>query len=91
MPRKGPPQASNKPRRRIRKLRLFGLLLILLVLGSLSFTFGLVTSSRADPLTDPARLQREVDGYVYDSKGDGLAVLRIARQIHNPLRQDRPL
>jgi penicillin-binding protein 1A len=79
VPRKGPPQASNKPRRRIRKLRLFGLLLILLVLGSLSFTFGLVTSIASEiPSLDPARLQqREVDGYVYDSKGERvLAVLR---------------
>jgi penicillin-binding protein 1A len=79
VPRTGPPQASNKPRRRIRKLRLFGLLLILLVLGSLSFTFGLVTSIASEiPSLDPARLQqREVDGYVYDSKGERvLAVLR---------------
>jgi len=79
VPRNGPPQASNKPRRRIRKLRLFGLLLILLVLGSLSFTFGLVTSIASEtPSLDPARLQqREVDGYVYDSSGRRvLAVLR---------------
>ncbi|MDQ2910314.1 MAG: PBP1A family penicillin-binding protein [Actinomycetota bacterium] len=78
MPRTRPPQASSK-RRRIRKLRLFGLLLILFVLGSLSFTFGLVTSIASEvPSLDPARLQqREVDGYVYDSKGQRiLAVLR---------------
>ena len=54
MPRTGPPQASNKPRRRIRKLRLFGLLLILFILGSLSFTFGLVTSIASEvPSLDP--------------------------------------
>ncbi len=79
MPRTGPPQVSKKPRRRIRKLRLFGLLLILFILGSLSFTFGLVTSIASEvPSLDPARLQqREVDGYVYDSKGERiLAVLR---------------
>jgi penicillin-binding protein 1A len=70
---------STKPRRRIRKLRLFGLLLILFILGSLSFTFGLVTSIASEvPSLDPSRLQqREVDGYVYDSKGERvLAVLR---------------
>ena len=79
VPRNGPPQVSKKPRRRIRKLRLFGLLLILFILGSLSFTFGLVTSIASEvPSLDPARLQqREVDGYVYDSKGERiLAVLR---------------
>jgi penicillin-binding protein 1A len=79
VPRTGPPQASKKPRRRIRKLRLFGLLLILFILGSLSFTFGLVTSIASEvPSLDPTRLQqREVDGYVYDSKGQRiLAVLR---------------
>ncbi|HEV8098546.1 MAG TPA: PBP1A family penicillin-binding protein [Gaiellaceae bacterium] len=67
------------PRRRIRKLRLFGLVLILFVLGSLSFTFGLVTSVASEiPSLDPARLQqREVDGYIYDRKGRRvLAVLR---------------
>jgi penicillin-binding protein 1A len=79
VPRTGPPQESKKPRRRIRKLRLFGLLLILFVLGSLSFTFGLVTSIASEiPSLDPSRLQqREVDGYIYDSKGERiLAVLR---------------
>ncbi len=79
MPRTGPPQVSKKPRRRIRKLRLFGLLLILFILGSLSFTFGLVTSIASEvPSLDPSRLQqREVDGYVFDSKGHRvLAVLR---------------
>jgi penicillin-binding protein 1A len=67
------------PRRRIRKLRLFGLLLILFVLGALSFTFGLVTSVASEiPSLDPARLQQhEVDGYIYDRKGERvLAVLR---------------
>jgi penicillin-binding protein 1A len=80
VPRTGPPQASKKPRRRIRKLRLFGLLLILLVLGSLSFTFGLVTSIASEiPSLDPSRLQaREVDGYIYAGEPSNrvLAVLR---------------
>jgi penicillin-binding protein 1A len=79
VPRSAPKQAPPSPRRRIRKLRLFGLLLILFVLGSLSFTFGLVTSVASEiPSLDPARLQqREVDGYIYDRKGNRvLAVLR---------------
>jgi penicillin-binding protein 1A len=79
VPRSAPKQASARPRRRIRKLRLFGLVLILFVLGSLSFTFGLVTSVASEiPSLDPARLQqREVDGYIYDRKGRRvLAVLR---------------
>jgi membrane peptidoglycan carboxypeptidase len=95
VPRKGPPQASNKPRRRIRKLRLFGLLLILLVLGSLSFTFGRVKSMASDiPSLEPARLQqREVAGYVYDSKGERvLAVLRGSQsRILVPSRKIAPL
>ena len=45
----------------------------------MSFTFGLVTSVASEiPSLDPARLQqREVDGYIYDRKGQRvLAVLR---------------
>ena len=84
---------SKKPRRRIRKLRLFGLLLILFVLGSLSFTFGLVTSVASEiPSLDPSRLQqREVDGYVYDRKGHRvLAVLRGSQsRILVPSSEDR--
>ena len=79
VPRSASQQAPPRPRRRIRKLRLLGLLLILFVLGSLSFTFGLVTSVASEiPSLDPARLQqREVDGYIYDRKGNRvLAVLR---------------
>ena len=79
MPRSARKPAPSRPRRRIRKLRLFGLLLILFVLGSLSFTFGLVTSVASEiPSLDPARLQqREVDGYIYDRHDNRvLAVLR---------------
>src|SRR6185312_6334337 len=79
VPRSARKQGPARPRRRIRKLRLFGLLLILFVLGSLSFTFGLVTSVASEiPSLDPARLQqREVDGYIYDRKGERvLSVLR---------------
>src|SRR5205823_7864017 len=48
-------------------LRLLGLLLILFLLGLLSFAFGLVTAVASQvPSLDPARLQKqEVDGYVY--------------------------
>ncbi|MFL5921423.1 MAG: PBP1A family penicillin-binding protein [Gaiellaceae bacterium] len=79
MPRIARKPAASRPRRRIRKLRLLALLLILFVLGTLSFTFGLVTSVASEiPSLDPARLQaREVDGYIYDRKGQRvLAVLR---------------
>jgi len=79
VPRIARKPAPSRPRRRIRKLRLLGLLLILFVLGTLSFTFGLVTSVASEiPSLDPARLQaKEVDGYIYDRKGERvLAVLR---------------
>ena len=79
MPRSSRKPAPSRPRRRIRKLRLLALLLILFLLGLLSFTFGLVTSVASEiPSLDPARLQaKEVDGYIYDRKGERvLAVLR---------------
>ena len=79
MPRSARKPAPSGPRRRVRKLRLLGLLLILLVLGTLSFTFGLVTSVASEiPSLDPGRLQaKEVDGYIYDRTGERvLAVLR---------------
>jgi penicillin-binding protein 1A len=79
VPRSARKPAPSRPRRRIRKLRLLGLLLILFVLGSLSFTFGLVTSVASEiPSLDPARLQaKEVDGYIFDRTGERvLAVLR---------------
>ncbi|HEY3105880.1 MAG TPA: biosynthetic peptidoglycan transglycosylase, partial [Gaiellaceae bacterium] len=69
-----------KPRRRIRKLRLFGLILILFVLGLVSFTFGLVSGIASGIGTfDPAsRAKQEVDGYIYAGKPSTrvLAVLR---------------
>ena len=67
MPRSALKQAPHKPRRRIRKLRLLGLLLIFFVLGVVSFTFGLITAVASEiPSLDPARLQKqEVDGYIY--------------------------
>ena len=67
MPRSALKQAPRKPRRRIRKLRLLGLLLILFALGTISFTFGLITAVASQiPSLDPVRCQKqEVDGYVY--------------------------
>ncbi|MGB2875216.1 MAG: PBP1A family penicillin-binding protein [Gaiellaceae bacterium] len=80
MPRSAPKQAPAKPRRRIRKLRLLGLLLILFLLGLVSFAFGLVTAIASQiPSLDPGRLQKqEVDGYVYAANPSArvLAVLR---------------
>src|SRR3954467_4203272 len=79
VPRSARKQASARPRRRIRKLRLFGLLLILFLLGMTSFTFGLVTAlAHGIPQFDPRKAQeREVDGYVYDHTNKRvLAVLR---------------
>ena len=69
-----------KPRRRIRKLRLFGLVLILFVLGLVSFTFGLVSgiASGIGNFDPSARAKQEVDGYIYAGKQSTrvLAVLR---------------
>jgi len=80
VPRSAGKKAPAHPRRRIRKLRLFGLLLILSVLGFVSFVFGLITAIAADVSTlDPARPHpREVDGYIYAGKPNArvLAVLR---------------
>ncbi len=80
MPRSALKQAPRKPRRRIRKLRLFGLLLIFFVLAIVSFTFGLITAVASQiPSLDPARLQKqEVDGYIYAGEPSKrvLAVLR---------------
>jgi penicillin-binding protein 1A len=68
-----------RKRRRIRKLRLSVLLLVLLGLSLVSFTYGLITAVAGEiPELDPARIQeREQNGYLYDRKGQRvLAVLR---------------
>ena len=70
-----------RPRRRIRKLRLLALLIVLFAVGSVSFGFGLiraVASEIESGRLDPRRqLDREVNGYIYDSTGKRvLAVLR---------------
>jgi penicillin-binding protein 1A len=80
VPRFARKHPSAKPRRRIRKLRLFSLLLLLLLLGSVSFAFGLITAVAGKiPELDPARLQKqEADGYIYAGVPNKrvLAVLR---------------
>ena len=82
MPRSARKHAPTRPRRRIRKLRLFALLLILFLLGMLSFTFGLVTSLASGiPQFDPRKAQeREVDGYVYDRTGKRVLVVLRGKQ-----------
>jgi penicillin-binding protein 1A len=70
-------EARPKRRRRIRKLRVFTLLLVLTVLGVASFTFGLVTAIASEiPLLDP-RYQKDVNGYIY--AGDGRSILAVLR------------
>ena len=70
--------ASNGRRRRIRKLRLSALLLLLVLLGATSFTFGLITAIASQiPTCDPGHVQREVDGHIYANDGHTiLATLR---------------
>jgi penicillin-binding protein 1A len=72
-------QGAPPRRRRIRKLRLLALLIALGLLGSVSFSFGLITAVSGEiPKLDPRRqLTQEVNGYIYDSRGSRvLAVLR---------------
>jgi penicillin-binding protein 1A len=53
-------------RRRIRKPRLFALVLILLLLGLASFSFGLITAVAGQiPNCDPRQVPHEVDGHIY--------------------------
>jgi penicillin-binding protein 1A len=76
------PRSERRPpgrRRRIRKLRLFALLGVLLVLGFSAFVFGLVTAVSAQlRQLDPAHQQHvQADGYIYANDGHTiLAVLR---------------
>jgi penicillin-binding protein 1A len=72
------PSGSNRRRRRIRKLRLSALLLILFLLGTTAFTFGLITAVAGQiPNCDPTRVPREVDGHIYANDGHTiLATLR---------------
>jgi len=70
---------ASRNGRRIRKLRLFVLILLLLLLGTTAFSFGLVTAIASGiPKLDPARGQaQEVNGYIY--AGDGRTVLAVLR------------
>jgi penicillin-binding protein 1A len=76
--RRNAPSGSHRRRRRIRKLRLSALLLILFLLGTAAFTFGLITAVAGQiPNCDPTRVPHEVDGHVYANDGHTiLATLR---------------
>ena len=70
-----------RPRRRIRKLRLLALLTVLVAVGSVSFTFGLIRAVAeeidAGKLDPQKQLDKQVNGYIYDKDGKRiLAVLR---------------
>jgi penicillin-binding protein 1A len=76
--RRNSPSGSNRRRRRIRKLRLSALLLILFLLGTTAFTFGLITAVAGQiPNCDPTRVPREVDGHIYAN--DGRTILATLR------------
>ena len=75
--------SKQKPvrRRRIRKLRLLALLTVLLIVGSVSFSFGLIRAVAAEidsgKLDPQKQLDKQVNGYIYDRDGKRvLAVLR---------------
>ena len=68
-------------RRRIRKLRLLALLTVLLIVGSVSFSFGLIRAVAAEidagKLDPQKQLDNQANGYIYDKDGKRiLAVLR---------------
>ncbi|MGH3066097.1 MAG: PBP1A family penicillin-binding protein [Gaiellaceae bacterium] len=69
---------TPQPRRRVRKRRLAALLCVLLVLASLSFTFGLVRAVASEiSALDPAAQHTDVNTVVYAANGRTvLAVLR---------------
>ena len=71
-------EPARKNGRRIRKLRLLALVMVLGLLSTASFMFGLVTAIASQlPQYDPAHQQKIAhDGYVYDRNGQLLAVLR---------------
>ena len=71
-------EPARKNGRRIRKLRLLALVLVLGLLSTASFMFGLVTAIASQlPQYDPAHQQKIAhDGYIYDRNGQLLAVLR---------------
>jgi penicillin-binding protein 1A len=77
--RRRPSPAPEKPARRIRKLRLLLVVVLIGLMASASFTFGLVTAIAGEiPELDPAYQKSvEVDGYIYAN--DGKTVLAVLR------------
>jgi penicillin-binding protein 1A len=73
-----PRPVKKKNGRRIRKLRFFALVVVLGLLSSASFVFGLMTAIASQlPEYNPAHQQRIAhDGYMYDRNGELLTVLR---------------
>ena len=65
------PKANGKRRRRIRKLRLFVLLILVGLFCCVSFAYGFVVGIRGDiPQFDQARQRhQQLDGVIYDSTG----------------------
>ena len=76
--RRSRPPARKTNGRRIRKLRLLALIAVLGLLSFASFVFGMVTAIAGQlPQYDPAHQQKIAhDGYIFDSNGELLAVLR---------------
>jgi penicillin-binding protein 1A len=77
--RKKAPEANGKRPRRIRKLRLFTLLILVGLFCFVSFAYGMVLGIRSDiPQLEVQKSQRlERDGQIFDSSGKRvLAVLR---------------
>jgi penicillin-binding protein 1A len=72
------PRPTKKNGRRIRKLRFFALIVVLGLLSSASFVFGLMTAIASQlPDYNPAHQQKIAhDGYMYDRHGQLLTVLR---------------
>ena len=72
------PRPAKKNGRRIRKLRFFALVVVLGLLSSASFVFGLMTAIASQlPDYNPAHQQKIAhDGYMYDRNGELLTVLR---------------
>ena len=68
-------------KRRIRKLRLLGLVTVLGLLSCVSFSFGLVRAIASEiPKLDPQRqLDQQVNGYIYDSNRKSPRVLAVLR------------
>ncbi len=72
-------EKDGKPRRKIRRLRLFTLMLVLGILGLGAFVFGVVTAIAEEiPKLDPSYQQRiSKNGFIYADDGKRvLAVLR---------------